>query len=85
MLRIEKDGYTKQEILDQLHFRYGSNEVKFRYDLLDKDEKKKITLNNVLEGEISMSAFSQVKRTARFKIKEGENVEWLNDRIQQDF
>lgn len=85
MQQIAREGYTDKEILDQLHFRYGSNEIKFRYELLDKFERRKFTLKNVIDAEISMAAFAEIKRTARFKIKEGEDVDWLNDRIQPYF
>ena len=82
MQRISKQGYTDKQILDQLHFKYGSNEVKFRYELLDSKEKRKFTLKNIIDGSISMAAFAQIKRTATFKIAEGEDIEWLSDRIQ---
>lgn len=85
MQNILKDGYTREQIVNQLHFKHGSNEIKFRYELLDKFEKRKFTLKNVIDGSISMAAFGEVKRTAQFKIAEGENVDWLNDRIQPFF
>lgn len=70
MQTIERGGYTRQEILDVLHAKRGARKVRFRYDLLDKNEHYIKTLDSVLEGEIEMSAFSTIKRTARFKIKE---------------
>jgi len=82
---IENNGYTKKQILDVLQFRKGLNEVKFRYDLLDKDEKKIKTLDNVINGVISMAAFAQIKRTAVFEIKEDESINYLSDRIQPFF
>ncbi len=85
MQKIEQGNYGRQEILDQLHFKYGSNEIKFRYELLDKFERRKFTLRNVIDAEISMAAFAEIKRTGRFTIKEGEDIDWLNDRIQPFF
>ena len=63
----------------------GSRQIKFRYDLLDKNHRYKKTLNNVISGEISMAAFADIKRTARFKIKDDNSIDWLNDRIQPFF
>jgi hypothetical protein len=70
MQRIERGGYSQDEILDVLHSRNGTRKVHFRYDLLDKNGVYKKTLGTVLSGEVSMSAFSTIKRTAKFKIKE---------------
>lgn len=82
MQLIEQNGYSKEKILEQLHFKYGSNTVKFKYDLLDKNEIKIGTLDNVISGEISMASLAQIKRTARFSIIDKGNIDWLNDRIQ---
>lgn len=78
----EEVEYTEKDILDQIHFLHGTNEIKFRYDLLDKHEQRKKSLRNVIDAEISMAAFAEVKRTAKFKLLEEEEIDWLNDRIQ---
>ncbi|AYP68728.1 hypothetical protein BpsS36_00022 [Bacillus phage vB_BpsS-36] len=70
MQTIERGGYSREEILDVLHGKYGSRVVKFRYDLLDNDDNYKGELGRVLNGEVSMSAFSTIKRTARFTLEE---------------
>jgi hypothetical protein len=67
---IERGGYSREEILDVLHSRDSARNVRFRYDLLDKNGYFKKTLETVMSGEVSMSAFSTIKRTAKFKIKE---------------
>lgn len=67
---IERDGYTQEEILEVLHSRYNSRNVRFRYDLLDRNEYFVKVLSTVVSGEVSMSAFSTIKRTAKFKIRE---------------
>lgn len=76
--------YSDQEIKDMLHAKHGSRFIRFRYDLLDKNEKKIRTLTNVLSGEVSMNAFNTVKRTAKFSIREDENepIDYLSHRIQ---
>jgi hypothetical protein len=70
MQTIERGGYSREEILDVLHSKNSARNVRFRYDLLDKNGYFKKTLETVMSGEVSMSAFSTIKRTAKFKIKE---------------
>jgi hypothetical protein len=70
MQTIERGGYTREEILSVLHSKNSARHVKFRYDLLDKNEYYKKTLGTVVDGEVAMSAFSTIKRTAKFNIKE---------------
>lgn len=74
MQNLERDGYSEQEIRDMLLLKGGSRMVRFRYDLLDKDENKKGELARVIGGSVSMSAFSNIKRTAKFTL-EDEKVE----------
>lgn len=82
MQKIERDGYSKEEIVNMLHGKYGARHLRFRYDLLDKNDKYIRTLNNVISGEVSMSALSQIKRTAKFTLKDDGNINYLSDRIQ---
>jgi hypothetical protein len=70
MQNIERDGYTREQILEVLHSVRNSRNVRFKYNLLDKNEYFIKELETVVSGEVSMSAFSTIKRTAKFKIKE---------------
>lgn len=70
------------QVKDALHGRHVSPVFKFRYDLLDKNEVKKAELTNVVSGEVSMSSLAEIKRTARFRIEDVGNIDWLSDRIQ---
>lgn len=76
--------YTEQDVKDMLHAKKGSRNIRFRYDLLTKDDIKIKTLTNVLNGEVSMNAFNTIKRTAKFSIREDpENpIDFLSNRIQ---
>lgn len=76
--------YTEKELKDMLHAAKGSRRIKFRYDLLDKNERKIRELTNVLSGEVSMNAFNTIKRTAKFSIREdaAEPIDFLSNRIQ---
>lgn len=86
MQSIVQGNYTRQQIDDVLHGRYGPRVIKFRYDLLDKNEAFKKTLDTVQPGtEIQMSKDSEIKRIAKFNILDDGSIDWLNDRIQPFF
>lgn len=68
MLPLARNGYTEQEIKDALHGKKGARKMRFRYDLLDKNENKIAVLNNVEGGEVSFAALNDIKRTAQFNI-----------------
>ena len=70
MKDLSSQHYSHDEIRKVLHMADGSRTVKFRYDLLDKNEHKISEITNVISGEVSMSAFNTIKRTARFRMKE---------------
>jgi hypothetical protein len=72
MLELSRNGYTSEEVRKYLHGASGSRIISFRYDLLDKNENKKGELELVSSGEVSMSAFSEIKRTARFTLRDQE-------------
>ncbi|MEH7114514.1 GH25 family lysozyme [Neobacillus niacini] len=76
--------YTKEDVMNMLYGRTGSRFVKFRFDLLDRNENKIGELLNVESSDISMNAFNTIKRTANFRIREteAEQIDYLNNRIQ---
>lgn len=82
MQRIEQGAYTKQQVIDMLHAKNSSRMIKFRYELLNKEERRIGTLDNVLSGEVRMLALADIKRTANINLKESKDIDWLNDRIQ---
>jgi hypothetical protein len=82
MLSLVNYPYSRQEIIDALHGKYGQRHFKFRYDLLDMNDNKIGELGSVVEGEVSMASLDSIKRTARFKIKDKGDINWLTDRIQ---
>ncbi|QUI24868.1 hypothetical protein HZI73_22325 [Vallitalea pronyensis] len=67
---------------DVLHGKKGNREIKFRYDLLDNDGNKKDTLANVINCSIDYKSLATINRTARMKIEESDNIDWLNDYVQ---
>ena len=83
MQEIAQGQYSKDEIIKMLHS--PSRVIKFRYDLLDRNDKKIGKLDSVLNGEITMNSLAiNIKRTGKFKIKESEfkDIDWLNDKVQ---
>lgn len=87
MLELGIGGYTRQQVIDVLHGRSGSRGVvKFRYDLLDKDEVK-IGELTAQAGTVRMNSLGEIKRIARFTITENEaqDIDWLSDRIRPVF
>lgn len=84
MQTIKQGGYTRQQIVDMLHGKTGPRVIKFRYDLLDKNDNKKGTLSEVVSGEVRMNSLADIKRVANFTLREESSIsiDWLNDRIQ---
>ena len=83
MLELEKNGYTESQIKNKL---LGDREIKFEYDLLDKNDKKLGTLADV-ECSVSFSAYAEIKRSASFTLseKEHKDIDFLNERIKALF
>jgi hypothetical protein len=68
---------------DLLHSKNGLRFIEFQYDLLDKNDIYKKTLNNVIYCNIDFKSLAQIKRTAQIKLVEQDNdIDYLNDRIQ---
>lgn len=86
MLELSKSGYTDKEIMNQLHLKSGNRTVKYRYDLLNKQEIKIGELQS-LGGKVGLTSLAQIKRRGNFSFKESElnDVDWLNDRVQPFF
>ena len=81
MKDLSNGVYSHEEIRSVLHMEKGSREIKFRYDLLNRDEQKKVELTEVISGEISFQAFNTIKRTAKFRIKEtNEKIRYARSR-----
>ncbi|MGG1571590.1 hypothetical protein [Fictibacillus sp. NRS-1165] len=79
MRDLSRNGYTHQEVMNLLHGIYGQREIKFKYLLLDKDEKLKDELFEVTGGQVEMSAFSDIKKTARFSLRDEIVTEKLTE------
>lgn len=82
MQSIAIGGYTKKQVIDALHGRRGPRQLRFRYDLLDKNNEFIKTLTTVTSGEVSMNALADIKRTARFSLIDNGEIDWISNRIQ---
>jgi hypothetical protein len=81
-LIIARQGYTEKEILDVLFAKKNSRTIRFRYDLLNKNNQRIAELKSVISGEVSFNSLAEIHRTAKFQLKEDKQIDWLNDRIQ---
>lgn len=70
MRDLSQKGYSHEEVQAMLHGLYGSRQIRFRYDVLDSEENKKAELQEVISGSVDMSAFSNIKRTAKFSLRD---------------
>lgn len=86
MKDLARNGYTHEEVLAALKMETGTREVRFRYDLLNEHEIKIGELEEVQDSTISMSAFSEIKRTANFNLREEiETTEEIVETTLADF
>jgi hypothetical protein len=76
------EGFTQEQIKAALHFTGGSKKVAFRYELLNRHNQKIGDLSSVESGEVNMQSLAQIKRTARFTLKDNGNINFLSDRIK---
>lgn len=83
MLQLDINGYTRQQVIDQLHSVNGNREVSFRYELLDAFDGLVGHLDSV-KGTISFNAEAKIKRTAQFEITDNK-LDLTNKRIKPYF
>lgn len=57
-------------------------DIAFMYELLDSSNRHKGWLDKVLSGSIANNALAEIKRTARFSIRDTSDIDWLADRIK---
>jgi hypothetical protein len=81
MIKLDKN------VINKLHMKDDSREVKFRYDILNYNEIKIGELTPVPKGRLGLNSLAQIKRTGSFNFRENElkEVDWLNDRVQPFF
>lgn len=74
MKDLSRNGYTHEEVLSALLMDTGTQEIRFRYDLLDYRELKKDELYQVSGADITQNSQAEIKRTAKFSLQDENRV-----------
>jgi len=84
--KLDVNGYTRQQVIDQLHYKNGNRNVNFRYELLNNDDVYIDNLGKV-ECSITCNSLAEIKKTANIRIKRNiaDDIDWLNERIKPVF
>lgn len=75
-------GRSRADILAALQGLTGSRRMRFRYELLDSTGTYVRDLDNVESGSVSQDWLADIKRTARFRLREAGDIDYLSDRIK---
>lgn len=76
------NDHSPTEILDALRGVTGARRWSFRYDLIDRNGATVGPLGNVLACTITQNWLADIKRTARFRLREVGGIDYLSDQIQ---
>jgi len=84
MLDLAIGGYSKQQVMDTLHGKYGSRNISFRLALLNSNGVELGELTAEPGGSVVQNSQAEITRTANFIVKETEaqDVNWLKDMVQ---
>lgn len=82
MLPLERDGLSAEEVKKILHA--SDRKIGFEYRLLDRNDNFKAMLNSVLSCRVDYKSLSSLKLSANLQLKEGEAIDYLNDRMQPE-
>ena len=77
MTELARGGWTDKEILTALRGRGGSQQIKFRFDVLRNGAKIK-EINAT--GSVDLNRFADIQRAGAFKLT--EELDWLHDEIK---
>jgi len=77
---LVKNGYTEAQVITALHS--ANRQMAFRYELLDSTNVFKRQLDNVLNASVNNNTENEIKRTARFSIRDDGTINFLSDRIK---
>lgn len=80
MISLARDGFTEEQVKNILHA--SARNIRFEYELLDRFDVYKKTLDTVSDCTIDYSSLSTLRASANVKMKEDLTVDYLNDRIQ---
>jgi len=80
MQSLAVSGYTADAVQAALHA--ASREWRFRYDLLTSANVYEAALTSVLSSQIENNSLADIKRTARFTVRDDGNIDFLSERIK---
>lgn len=79
MLSLNRGGFTTDQVINALHA--ASRVMAFRYELYDKTGAFKKHLTCIMGGVVEYNALADIKRTAKFEIRDDGDIDFLSDRI----
>jgi hypothetical protein len=82
MQTMGQNGYTDQEVEDELRFKRGKNKMGFRYDLLDFQNNFIRPLTNILSCTVKQDYTSDIKRVATISMLDDVSIDYLTNRIK---
>jgi hypothetical protein len=74
--------YPKEEVLRALRGLAGHRDWRFRYELLSAQNEHIRDLRNVVAGSVTNDSTANIKRTAKFTIREQGSINFLSQRIR---
>jgi len=77
-----KGVYTPAEVRAALEGSSGVRAISFRFERLSVDNVVLEDMKYVADGSVSNNMFADIKRTAKFTIKDGGGLNYLSDRIK---
>lgn len=80
MQSLARNGYSADQVIAALHS--DNRHLSFRYELLDNKNRIKKHLETIISGSVANNALAQIKRTARFVLKDDPDINYLTDRIK---
>lgn len=80
MQTLARDGYTRAEVMAALHA--PSRTWDFGYELLDIANVHKAWLDEVTEASVKHSTIEEVRRSAFFRMRDTDRINWSSDRIR---
>lgn len=80
MQPLASDDYTADEVRSQLHS--GARRVTFAYELLDDSNVLQGELTEVEGASVKNSTSAEIKRTARFSLGDGDQIDFGSERIR---
>ncbi len=80
MQSLAVSGYTEAQVITALHA--SNRQIAFRYDLLTSANVFKKALTTVTAASVANNSLAEIKRTAKFSLRDDATINYLSDRIK---